>query len=101
MSRPGLRSGGAGCISAGCNVNAAAIRSLYDAALKGEDVAERHADVERIRQILQRYALIPAMKQMIADAKGDPGWARLRPPLMSLSEADAKATGRRSPGPRF
>ncbi|MEM8952194.1 MAG: dihydrodipicolinate synthase family protein [Pseudomonadota bacterium] len=89
----GLEVGGAGCISAGCNVNASAIRALYDAALAGEDVTERHADVERIRLILQRYALIPAMKQMIADAKGDPGWTRLRPPLMPLNEADAKALG--------
>lgn len=87
----GLKVGGAGCISAGCNVNARAIRGLYDAALAGEDVAERHADVERIRMILQRYALIPAMKQMVADAKSDPDWARLRPPFIPLSEADAKA----------
>lgn len=87
----GLEVGGAGCISAGCNVNARAIRALYDEALAGKDVAARHEEVETIRQILQRYALIPAMKQMIADAKGDPGWSRLRPPLMSLSETDAKA----------
>jgi 4-hydroxy-tetrahydrodipicolinate synthase len=87
----GLKVGGAGCISAGCNVNASAIRGLYDAALAGEDVTGRHAEVERIRQILQRYALIPAMKQMLADARNDPGWTRLRPPLMPLSEAEAKA----------
>lgn len=87
----GLEVGGAGCISAGCNVNARAIRGLYDAALAGEDVTLRHAEVERIRLILQRYALIPAMKQMLADAKGDPGWARLRPPLLPLAEAEAKA----------
>jgi 4-hydroxy-tetrahydrodipicolinate synthase len=87
----GLEVGGAGCISAGCNVNASAIRDLYDAARAGEDVTERHEEVERIRLILQRYALIPAMKQMIAQAKDDPGWARLRPPLMALSESDAKA----------
>lgn len=87
----GLEAGGAGCISAGCNINASAIRSLYDAALAGENVTERHADVERVRLILQRYDLIPAMKQMIADAKNDPGWTRLRPPLMPLDEADAKA----------
>lgn len=87
----GLEVGGAGCISAGCNVNARAIRSLYDEALAGKDVTARHAEVDNIRQILQRYALIPAMKQMIADAKGDQGWTRLRPPLMSLNAADAKA----------
>ena len=87
----GLEIGGAGCISAGCNVNARAIRELYDQALAGQDVAARHAEVETVRQILQRYALIPAMKQMIADAKGDRGWSRLRPPLMALSDADAKA----------
>ena len=87
----GLEIGGAGCISAGCNVNARAIRGLYDDALAGKDIAARHASVEQIRQILQRYALIPAMKQMIADAKGNQGWSRLRPPLMPLSEADAKA----------
>ncbi len=90
----GLEIGGAGCISAGCNVNARAIRELYDAVLKGDDVAERHAEVERVRKILQRYALIPAMKQMIADAKGDPGWARLRPPLMPL--ADEQVSGLRA-----
>ncbi|MEL6963715.1 MAG: dihydrodipicolinate synthase family protein, partial [Pseudomonadota bacterium] len=73
------------------NVNAAAIRGLYDAAMVGDDIIKRHTEVERIRQILQRYALIPAMKQMLADAKGDSGWARLRPPLMPLSEADAAA----------
>jgi len=87
----GLEIGGAGCISAGCNVNARAIRHLYDEALAGKDTAARHVEVESIRQILQRYALIPAMKQMIADAKGDPSWSRLRPPLMTLSAADAKA----------
>jgi 4-hydroxy-tetrahydrodipicolinate synthase len=87
----GLDIGGAGCISAGCNVNARAIRQLYDEALAGKDVAARHAEVETVRKILQRYALIPAMKQMIADAKGDQGWCRLRPPLMPLSAADAKA----------
>ena len=87
----GLAVGGAGCISAGCNVNASAIRGLYDSALASGDVTERHGEVERVRKILQRYALIPAMKQMIADAKGDPGWSRLRPPLMSLSVADAAA----------
>jgi 4-hydroxy-tetrahydrodipicolinate synthase len=87
----GLEVGGAGCISAGCNMNARAIRALYDEALAGHDVTARHAEVDTIRKILQRYALIPAMKQMIADARGEPGWARLRPPLMPLSDADAKA----------
>ncbi|MGI9433483.1 MAG: dihydrodipicolinate synthase family protein [Geminicoccaceae bacterium] len=87
----GLQVGGAGCISAGCNVNAQAIRQLYDEALAGQDVTARHGEVETIRKILQRYALIPAMKQMIADAKGDPGWTRLRPPLLSLGETEAKA----------
>lgn len=87
----GLEIGGAGCISAGCNVNARAIRQLYDQALVGKDISALHAEVETVRQILQRYALIPAMKQMIADAKGDQGWTRLRPPLMPLSAADARA----------
>lgn len=87
----GLEIGGAGCISAGCNVNARAIRKLYDEALAGLDITARHAEVEAIRQILQRYALIPAMKQMIADAKGDQGWTRLRPPLMPLTSEQAKA----------
>ncbi len=86
----GLEAGAAGCISAGCNVNARAIRELYDDTLAGETGTD-HGRVEAIRGILQRYALIPAMKQMIADAKGDPGWARLRPPLMPLAETDAKA----------
>lgn len=87
----GLEVGGAGCISAGCNVNARAIRKLYDEALARHDITTHQVEVETIRQILQRYALIPAMKQMIAAARGEPGWSRVRPPLMSLSEADARA----------
>lgn len=87
----GLSVGGAGCISAGCNVNARAIRALYDEALAGNDITARHAEVDGIRKTLQRYDLIPAMKQMIADAKGDPGWSRSRPPLMPLSAPDTKA----------
>jgi 4-hydroxy-tetrahydrodipicolinate synthase len=85
----GLEHGAAGCISAGCNVNARAIRKLYDAARAGQDIGAIHEQVEGIRKILTSHALIPTMKQMIADHRSDPAWCLTRPPLMTLSAAEA------------
>lgn len=42
------------------------------------------ARVERLLGVLGGYALIPALKGVLAIADGDPGWLRVRPPLLPL-----------------
>jgi 4-hydroxy-tetrahydrodipicolinate synthase len=89
-----LRKGAAGCISATANVNAAAIRALYDAALApgSERQAETlHEPVAAVRKLIQGYPLIAAVKAILAAETGKPGWARVRPPLDTLDPIRTKA----------
>ncbi len=76
----GLSSGAAGCISATVNLNAAAIRALYDRTMAGLDVAEADAAVKAFRKIIQDAGLIPAMKAVLAVRSGDKRWLNLRAP---------------------
>jgi len=76
----GLAGGAAGCISATVNLNAAAIRRLYDAARKGEDVTEADAAIKAFRKVIQDAGLIPAMKAVLAVKSGDKRWLNLRAP---------------------
>jgi 4-hydroxy-tetrahydrodipicolinate synthase len=84
----GLRQGAAGCISATCNVSAAAIRNVYDN-WKGADADKLQADITALRKAIQAFPMIPALKALIAHYRQDPGWAKLRPPFVGLSTAEA------------
>jgi 4-hydroxy-tetrahydrodipicolinate synthase len=84
----GLRKGAAGCISATCNVSAAAIRHVYDN-WQGPEVDKLQADITALRKAIQAFPMIPALKALIAHYRQDPGWAKLRPPFVSLSNAEA------------
>ncbi|MGH6901045.1 MAG: dihydrodipicolinate synthase family protein, partial [Geminicoccaceae bacterium] len=89
---PALRAGGAGCISASCNVNTRAIRSLYDAFEAGVgDIEAQQEQLNAVRKVLQLRPMIPVMKHLLADARSDPAWRRVRPPLLPLSEVEARA----------
>jgi 4-hydroxy-tetrahydrodipicolinate synthase len=85
----GLRKGGAGCISATCNVSAAAIRNVYDN-WKGADADKLQAGITALRKAIQAYPMIPALKALIAHYRQDPGWARVRPPFTALPAAEAE-----------
>jgi 4-hydroxy-tetrahydrodipicolinate synthase len=89
---PALRAGGAGCISASCNVNSRAIRRLYDDFQpEAGDVEEQQARLNAVRKVLQLRPMIPVMKHLIADARQDPAWQRVRPPLVPLPDVEASA----------
>jgi len=73
--------GGAGCISASANVNAAGIRALID----GLGTARETALLEQVagvRRIFESLPLIPSIKAAVASQLGDPAYARVRPPLV-------------------
>ncbi len=88
-----LRSGGMGCISATCNVNAPAIVELYRR-WQEPDAEERQAACTALRNRVGKYVMIPALKATIAHFSGDRDWRRLRPPLVELDDATADALGR-------
>jgi 4-hydroxy-tetrahydrodipicolinate synthase len=89
-----LQAGASGCISASCNVNAQAIRKLYDDfKAGGPDLAEQQAALDDVRKILQLRPMIPAMKHLLADALREPEWRYVRPPLLPLPEVEATALG--------
>ena len=86
----GLRHGGKGCISATANVNPAAIHKLY-AEWKSADADKQQQDLDRIRNIFQKYPMIPAMKYAIAHWSGHAGWATVRPPLVEVNAEQSQA----------
>lgn len=80
----GLRNGGAGCISATANVNPAAIHKLY-CEWKNSDADAQQEALNKVRNTVAQYVLIPALKAIIRHYAGDPGWTTLRPPLVELN----------------
>src|SRR5215471_11146492 len=85
-----MRNGGAGCISATANVHPGPIARLFDT-WRAADADAQQTRLDVIRGVFQRFPMIPALKSAIAHHGGDAGWGPVRPPLVSLTEAQAKA----------
>ncbi|WP_089714947.1 dihydrodipicolinate synthase family protein [Halomonas daqiaonensis] len=83
-----LRAGGAGCISATANVNPGAIAGLA-ASWQVEDADDRQQALNVLRDLFERYPLIPAMKAATAHFSGVADWRRVRPPLVELDDERA------------
>lgn len=88
-----LRTGGAGTISAAANLAVEQSAAVFKAFGKG-DMAEAEAGmgiVGAVRKVLADYALIPAIKHVIADGQNDETWRTVRPPLVELDKASGDA----------
>jgi 4-hydroxy-tetrahydrodipicolinate synthase len=83
-----MRNGGVGCISATANINPAAIDKLYREWQNPDADAQQDA-LNRLRNTVAKYPMIPALKQIVAHYSGDAGWARVRPPLVELTAEQA------------
>ena len=83
-----MKEGGAGCISATANVNPAAIDKLYRE-WRNPDAAEQQEALNATRKATGQYIMIPALKAVVAHYAKDPEWARVRPPLVELSQTEA------------
>src|SRR5438477_11031684 len=88
-----LRQGGVGTISATANVNPAAIHSVFAEATtrqgagsaSGLQLEALQAKLNVVREVFSSTkfpSMIAALKQAIAIYRNDPGWARVRPPLI-------------------
>jgi 4-hydroxy-tetrahydrodipicolinate synthase len=85
-----MRHGGAGCISATANVNPGPIARLHGG-WQGADADAQQARLDEIRAVFQQFPMIPALKAAIAHHAQDPAWATVRPPLVALTPAQARA----------
>jgi 4-hydroxy-tetrahydrodipicolinate synthase len=83
-----MRGGGAGCISATANVNPGPIHNLFKT-WEGSDADAQQESLNAVRGVFQKHPMIPALKQAIAHWNNDPGWAKVRPPLVELSNDQA------------
>ncbi len=86
----GMRNGGKGCISATANVNPAAIHNLY-ANWQSAEADKLQAGLDTVRNVFQKYPMIPAMKFAIAHWSGHAPWATVRPPLVEVTAEQSKA----------
>jgi 4-hydroxy-tetrahydrodipicolinate synthase len=83
-----MREGGAGCISATANVNPAMIDKLYREWKNGDADAQQE-QLNAIRKATGQYIMIPALKAVVAHYSGDQQWAKVRPPLVELTQEQA------------
>ena len=88
----GLRAGGAGCITATSNVNAAGVRAVFDAWKGGSaDADARQASATAIRRTVDQHPGIPAQKYLVAHFRDDPAWRSVRPPMVELTDDAGRA----------
>lgn len=85
-----LRGGGAGCITATGNVNPAGIRSVYEA-WQTSDAERLQTRITEIRQTIQAYPMIPALKAIAGTCYGHADWNHVRPPFVKLTSAQYAA----------
>jgi 4-hydroxy-tetrahydrodipicolinate synthase len=85
-----LRIGGVGCITATGNVNVKGISALYRAWESAEADAMNETMVT-IRKTIQAYPMVPALKYLLSQYRGEPAQATVRPPLVPLPEDKGKA----------
>jgi 4-hydroxy-tetrahydrodipicolinate synthase len=79
-----VRGGGSGTICGLANMRPDLLR---EAAWTGKDDPR----ITRLVEAIIADPFMPAIKTLIAHRTGDPAWRRMRPPLMPLGEAQARA----------
>ncbi|MCK5274929.1 MAG: dihydrodipicolinate synthase family protein [Alphaproteobacteria bacterium] len=79
-----MQNGGAGCISATANINPGAIAALA-ANWQSPDAQAMQDKMNDLRQMMQQFPMIPALKAAIAHYSGDTDWEYVRPPLVELT----------------
>ncbi|MDC6169053.1 dihydrodipicolinate synthase family protein [Paucibacter sp. XJ19-41] len=82
--------GARGCISATVNINPGPISRLVTQ-WDGPEGQVLQAGVDRVRQIAQARPMIAALKEVLAEGLGEPGWRRVRAPLVGLAPEAAQA----------
>ena len=87
---PLLEAGGAGCITAVCNVASQLAAKVYSG-WQSAAIGEAGAQLAALRGIFTAYPLIAALKEVMARHGGQGQWRNIRPPLAALGETQARA----------
>jgi 4-hydroxy-tetrahydrodipicolinate synthase len=85
-----MKLGARGTISATCNVNAAKIAELCRD-WQGADAARKQEQANRVRGVVAKYPMIPALKALVGRVFDDAEWGRMRPPLTELTADQRQA----------
>ncbi len=80
-----MQAGGAGCISATANINPKAIYNLYKNWVS-DQAEELQIKLNEIRNLMESYPMIPALKAVVAYYSKHIEWNIVRPPLVSLKK---------------
>ncbi len=88
---PLLKEGGAGCITAVCNVAVALAAEVNAAWARGDlETAEgAQARLTLVRRAISAYPLTAALKEIMAHHGGGDQWRAVRPPLTHLGAAES------------
>ena len=85
-----MQAGGCGIMSSVANVAPGHICGIYRAWQRPEG-ARLQAEVHEMLAIIKRHSYFAALKGFTAARTGEPGWARVRPPLLALDEAECRS----------
>ncbi|WP_173934893.1 dihydrodipicolinate synthase family protein [Chelativorans sp. Marseille-P2723] len=80
-----LELGGAGVISATCNINPGTLATLCRE-WQSADAGEWQEQASALRGVIQSYPMIQALKTVVAHFREDANWHRVLPPLVGLDE---------------
>jgi len=84
---PLLQKGGAGCITAVCNIACNLSARIYKAWKQGDSSAEEmQQQLITVRAAAQTYPYSAGLKAVLAHFSGDEDWRTVRPPLAQLDE---------------
>ncbi len=86
-----LLDGGAGCITATSNANSH-WGGIVHARRTGAEADAAQAMLAATRKVAASRPLIPGLREVIARARGDMAWRRIRPPHLPLDAALAEET---------
>jgi len=81
----GLKAGGAGCISATCNVFSPFAGQVYDTFIKGENATDFQSELTKKRMVFQGLPFSGALKSYLARVNDDHRWVTVRPPNEAIS----------------
>jgi 4-hydroxy-tetrahydrodipicolinate synthase len=81
-----LQEGAAGCITAAANVGSAVSARVF-AGWDRAAGAEAQAMLSALRKVATTFAVIPALKALMARHTGEAAWLHLRPPHVALDAA--------------
>lgn len=90
---PLLQGGGAGCITACCNLGASALRRIWDGwqdPAKAADVSAAQDHINLWRSLSNKYPQLATIKTMLARKYDNQAWRALLPPLVELTDAQCR-----------